>query len=127
MVHVILVHQCAVHVQVANYMYNVHVSDVVKLLLVHYVGHTCTHVKCEFVNTCLMYMYFPMSPLAVCLICLIIMEIHCLCLADFLQGVESERCPSFTMSLEAGCPTYTNAHSTLADGKEGWLINNIFS
>ena len=34
------------------------------------------------------------------------------------QGVESERCASFTASLEAGKPIYTKASSTLADGKE---------
>ena len=33
------------------------------------------------------------------------------------QGVESERCASFTASMEAGKPIYTKAHSTLADGK----------
>ena len=32
------------------------------------------------------------------------------------QGAESERCASFTASLEAGKPVYTKAHSTLADG-----------
>ena len=34
----------------------------------------------------------------------------------FSQGVESERCASFTAALEAGKPVYTKAHSTLADG-----------
>ena len=34
----------------------------------------------------------------------------------FSQGVESERCASFTASLEAGKPVYTKTHSTLADG-----------
>lgn len=33
------------------------------------------------------------------------------------QGVESERCPSFTNALAAGEPVYTEVHSTLADGK----------
>lgn len=32
------------------------------------------------------------------------------------QGVESERCPSFKASIEAGKPIYTKACSTLADG-----------
>jgi threonine dehydratase len=32
------------------------------------------------------------------------------------QGVESERCPSFTAALKAGKPVYTPASSTLADG-----------
>jgi len=34
-----------------------------------------------------------------------------------LQGVESEKCASFTASLESGKPVYVRAMSTLADGQ----------
>lgn len=34
-----------------------------------------------------------------------------------LQGVESERCASFSAALEAGKPVYTGTQATLADGK----------
>ena len=36
---------------------------------------------------------------------------------DGLQGVESEKCASFTASLESGKPVYVRAMSTLADGQ----------
>ena len=34
----------------------------------------------------------------------------------FTQGVESEQCPSFTRSLEAGYPVLVKPKPTLADG-----------
>lgn len=34
----------------------------------------------------------------------------------FPQGVESEKCPSFTKALENGAPIYTPNKETLADG-----------
>lgn len=34
----------------------------------------------------------------------------------FLQGVESERCPSFSEALKAGKPVHAGAKPTLADG-----------
>ncbi len=37
--------------------------------------------------------------------------------AIWLQGVESERCPGFSRSMEAGRPVFTGAESTLADGE----------
>ena len=38
------------------------------------------------------------------------------CHSLVLQGVESERCASFTASLEAGKPLYCKSASSLADG-----------
>ena len=35
---------------------------------------------------------------------------------SYFQGVESERCASFTASMSAGKPLYCKAASTLADG-----------
>jgi threonine dehydratase len=35
---------------------------------------------------------------------------------SLLQGVESERCASFSKALKAGKPVYTPIESTLADG-----------
>ena len=46
-------------------------------------------------------------------------------LCTILQGVESERCASFTASMEAGKPIYTQAASTIADGKSTDRLNVI--
>lgn len=35
---------------------------------------------------------------------------------DCLQGVESERCASFSAAMKTGRPVYVKAESTLADG-----------
>ena len=35
---------------------------------------------------------------------------------NYFQGVESEKCKSFSAAMDAGKPVYTKAESSLADG-----------